>query len=160
MKIQIVPGDAWAQKMKAAQAAGKAPDLYTMNYGSVANSAKLEQIQPLDGLIDGAKFDDVYDNIKDFVSAQGKYYAYPMLVEPSAVLYYRKDLYEKAGLDPEKPPTTWAELIDNGKKLTGKAYSDSAPARTQATSDGPLGACSTARPATWRSRTIGPKPTS
>ncbi|RAP77535.1 ABC transporter substrate-binding protein [Paenibacillus montanisoli] len=118
VKLQIVPGDAWAQKLKAAQAADKAPDFYTMNYGGIANAAKLAQIQPLNDLIEGAKFDDLYDNIKDFVSVGDKYYAYPMLVEPSAVLYYRKDLYEAAGLDPEKPPTTWDELIENGKKLT------------------------------------------
>ncbi|REE69593.1 carbohydrate ABC transporter substrate-binding protein (CUT1 family) [Paenibacillus taihuensis] len=120
VKLQIVPGDAWAQKLKAAQAAGKAPDFYTMNYGGIANAAKLSQIQPLNDLIDGAQYDDLYDNIKDFVSVGDKYYAYPMLVEPSAVLYYRKDLYTAAGLDPEKPPTTWQELIDNGKKLTQK----------------------------------------
>lgn len=36
VKLTVVPGDAWAQKMKAAQAAGKAPDVYTINYGSIA----------------------------------------------------------------------------------------------------------------------------
>ena len=33
-------------------------------------------------------------------------------------LFYRKDLFEQAGLDPEKPPTTWEELLEYAKALT------------------------------------------
>ncbi len=120
VKLTIVPGDAWAQKLKAAQAAGKAPDIMTMNYGNIANAAKLGQIQALNDLMDPAVFDDLYDNVRDFVTVGDKIYAYPKLVEPSAVLYYRKDLFQEAGLDPEKPPTTWAEVLEYGKELTKK----------------------------------------
>lgn len=120
VKLTIVPGDAWDQKMKAAQAAGKAPDVRTISYGNVATSAKTGQIMALNDLMDPAVFDDLYDNVKDFVSVDGKYYAYPKLVEPSAVMYYRKDLFQEAGLDPENPPKTWAELLEAAKKLTKK----------------------------------------
>ena len=34
------------------------------------------------------------------------------------VLYYNKDAFEAAGLDPEQPPTTWDELYEDAKKLT------------------------------------------
>lgn len=34
------------------------------------------------------------------------------------VAYYNKDMFRKAGLDPEKAPTTWQEMIDMGKALT------------------------------------------
>ncbi len=120
IKYTLVPGEAWEQKLKAAQAAGKAPEVYTMNYGGIANAAKLGQIQPLNDLMDPVVFDDIYDNVKEFVMVGDKYYAYPKLVEPSSVLYYRKDLFEKAGLDPNKAPATWAELLDAAKKLTDK----------------------------------------
>ena len=33
-------------------------------------------------------------------------------------LYYNKDLFEEAGLDPEQPPTTMEELAEDAKKLT------------------------------------------
>jgi sn-glycerol 3-phosphate transport system substrate-binding protein len=33
------------------------------------------------------------------------------------VLYYNKDAFKKAGLDPNKPPRTWPEMGDYGKKL-------------------------------------------
>jgi sn-glycerol 3-phosphate transport system substrate-binding protein len=34
------------------------------------------------------------------------------------VMYYNKDAFRAAGLDPEKAPATWQELIAAGKKLT------------------------------------------
>ncbi len=33
------------------------------------------------------------------------------------ILYYNKDVFEKAGLDPNKAPETWEELIDFSKKI-------------------------------------------
>jgi len=120
IKLTIVPAEAWEQKMKAAQAAGKVPEIRTINYGNVANAAKTGQLMALNDLMDPAAFDDLYDNIKDFVAVDGKYYAYPKLVEPSAVLFYRKDLFKEAGLDPEAPPATWDELLDAAQKLTKK----------------------------------------
>jgi ABC-type glycerol-3-phosphate transport system substrate-binding protein len=32
-------------------------------------------------------------------------------------MYYNKDLFKQAGLDPEKPPRNWQEFIEDGKKL-------------------------------------------
>ena len=34
------------------------------------------------------------------------------------VMYYNKDAFRAAGLDPEKAPATWDELVSAGKKLT------------------------------------------
>src|ERR671920_1167048 len=34
------------------------------------------------------------------------------------VLYWNKELFKEAGLDPEKPPTTWQEQADFAAKLT------------------------------------------
>jgi sn-glycerol 3-phosphate transport system substrate-binding protein len=38
----------------------------------------------------------------------------------TAIMYYNKDAFKEAGLDPEKFPTTWAELGDAAAKLTKK----------------------------------------
>ncbi len=35
----------------------------------------------------------------------------------TAVMYYNKDAFRKAGLDPEKPPATWPEFFEVAKKL-------------------------------------------
>jgi multiple sugar transport system substrate-binding protein len=120
VKLTVVPGDAWEQKLKAAQAAGNAPQVVTMNYGGIAPAAAQGKILAMDEYVDKKIWADLHANVEKFVNVKGKHYAYPKLVEPSAVLYYRKDFFQEAGLDPAKPPKTWAELIDYGKKLTKK----------------------------------------
>ncbi len=116
--LQVVPADTWAQKLKAAQAAGKAPDVATTSYGNVAPGVANGQFASLDELLPAAAFSDIKSNVKSFVTVGGKHYAYPMLVEPSTVLYYRKDLVAAAGLDPASPPKSWDELIQWATKLT------------------------------------------
>ncbi len=36
----------------------------------------------------------------------------------TAVMYYNKDLFAAAGLDPNQPPRTWDEMVEFGKALT------------------------------------------
>jgi sn-glycerol 3-phosphate transport system substrate-binding protein len=38
----------------------------------------------------------------------------------TVVLYWNKELFKEAGLDPNKPPASWAEMVDYAKKLTKK----------------------------------------
>ncbi len=51
---------------------------------------------------------------------QGKTWGIPFQ-RSTIVMYYNKDAFRDAGLDPEKPPATWAELVSMGKKLTKKS---------------------------------------
>ena len=118
VQIQVVPADTWAQKLKAAQAAGNAPDVATTNYGNIPAAVANGELAELDALLPAEAFTDIKDNVKSFVTIKGKHYAYPMLVEPSTVLYYRTDLVSAAGLDPASPPKTWADLITWATKLT------------------------------------------
>ena len=47
----------------------------------------------------------------------GKIYSIPFQ-RSTMVLYYNKDAFKEAGLDPETPPATWEELAEYGQKLT------------------------------------------
>lgn len=118
INLSVVPGDAWAAKLKTAQAAGTAPEIVNMPYHTLAPASVAGSIMSMDEYVDPAIWNDLYENVNQFVSVKGKHYAYPMFVEPSTVLYYRKDFFTEAGLDPEKPPVTWDELYDYAKKLT------------------------------------------
>ena len=51
---------------------------------------------------------------------KGKHYGVPKATNTIA-LYYNKDMFKAKGLDPEKPPQTWAELMDAARKLTDPA---------------------------------------
>ncbi|GLW22769.1 extracellular solute-binding protein [Microbispora triticiradicis] len=46
----------------------------------------------------------------DAFSKDGKVYAAPVTLQGHPI-YYNKDIYQKAGLDPAKPPATWDELM-------------------------------------------------
>ena len=48
---------------------------------------------------------------------QGKVWGIPFQ-RSTIVMYYNKDAFKAAGLDPEKAPTTWDELVDSAKKLS------------------------------------------
>lgn len=41
----------------------------------------------------------------------------------TAIMFYNKDAFKEGGLDPEKPPTTWTELVEYGKAVTKKGTS-------------------------------------
>jgi len=114
----VVPADTWTQKLKAAQGAGTQPDVATTNYGGIRAGVANGQFAALDDLMPAAAFSDIKDNVKNFVTIKDKHYAYPMLVEPSTVLYYRTDLVKAAGLDPANPPKTWDDLLTWATKLT------------------------------------------
>ncbi len=54
--------------------------------------------------------------INNYYSTDGKLWSMPFN-SSTAMLYYNRDLFAKAGLDPDHPPRTWGELEDAGKKL-------------------------------------------
>ncbi len=70
------------------------------------------------------KFDpDVYiDAVRDFYStAEGKMFSLPWNAS-TGILFYNKELFRQAGLDPAKPPKTWEELEAMGMKLVNAGY--------------------------------------
>lgn len=56
------------------------------------------------------------------VDRQGRLVALP-LVYSTPVLFYNKNAFRKAGLDPERPPVTWFEMQGVLDKLQGAGYS-------------------------------------
>jgi len=76
-----------------------------------------KKIEPITSYISE---DNKYDILAQFwngVTRDREIYAFPFN-QSVQVLYYNKDAFRKAGLDPEKPPKTWAEVIEYGKILT------------------------------------------
>ena len=105
-----VPADAWDQKMKAAQAAGKAPDVYTHS-GPIQDGVNAGQLHELNGIVSDKALGEIIDTAKPVSAIGDKYYAYPLLLEPQTVLFWNKDMLAKAGVDTEKAPATWDELL-------------------------------------------------
>jgi sn-glycerol 3-phosphate transport system substrate-binding protein len=68
--------------------------------------------------IDATHYDlsDFVDRVIAFYSVNGKLWPYPFNVS-NPVLYYNKTAFAKAGLDPEKPPATLAEVRQDAQKI-------------------------------------------
>lgn len=60
-----------------------------------------------------------YPNIVDTVTFDGNQWGVPVAFSTKA-LYWNKDLFKQAGLDPETPPKTWAEEIEYAKTIKEK----------------------------------------
>ena len=63
--------------------------------------------------------DSFYPALMENGQTAGKTWSIPFQ-RSTIVMYYNKDAFRKAGLDPEKPPATWDELVEMGKKLVVK----------------------------------------
>lgn len=72
---------------------------------------------PVDTILTKEFLDDFYPNVLEGHSIGGVPYGIPVYVSPY-VLYYNKDLFEKAGLDPNSPPKTYDEMLEMADKLS------------------------------------------
>jgi len=63
--------------------------------------------------------DSFYPALMENSRTGGKTWSIPFQ-RSTIVMYYNKDAFRKAGLDPDTPPATWEELVDMGKKLVTK----------------------------------------
>lgn len=60
---------------------------------------------------------EIYVGVCEVGYYEGSYYTLPSEAD-CRLLFYNKDLFKQAGLDPSKPPIWWEEYLDYNKKLT------------------------------------------
>ncbi|MEK8129283.1 extracellular solute-binding protein [Paenibacillus filicis] len=112
------PYDQYNEKVATLVPAGKGPDIINLYYGWLPKYVASGYLQPLpESAFSAAQIEKEFFPFVNSAKLNGKYYAIPTAVR-SLALFYNKDLFTKAGLDPNKPPATWEELVDYSKKLT------------------------------------------
>lgn len=88
-------------------------------------------VEPIDDFVktedDKKWMTTFYPAFMENAKLKGKTYAIPFQ-RSTPVLYWNKDAFKAAGLNPDKGPATWAEMRDMAKKLTRK---DASGATTQ-----------------------------
>jgi len=108
--------DAWA-KLVAAFAGGDVPDL--VQHLTPAHNASVFQLGKtvaMDDVVKAVGADDFLEgNKRYFTDDKGSFYGTAMCGTCFSTMWYRKDLYAKAGIN---PPRDWAESIDALKKTT------------------------------------------
>ncbi len=116
---QIQFDDVVSEAMRA-YSTGQAPDIIAIDNPEHALFASRGAFLDLSDKIaasDVVKPDNYYPGPLKSVMWDGKYFGIPKATNTIA-LYYNKDMFTAAGLDPNKPPQTWAELVETARKLT------------------------------------------
>ncbi len=108
-------------KIKAGIQSQEVPALAQMYDLATALMVDLKVVEPMQTYIDKDKFDlsTFEPNVLGYYSVGGKLYGMPFNTS-APILYYNKTMFKAAGLDPEKPPRTYADVLDYAKKLTKK----------------------------------------
>lgn len=122
VKLLYLPVAQLDAKLLTAFGGGTPPDVFKIGHWSFPSHAKKERLAPIDprafGVPDAAAVLSRYEpGTVSPLSYRDQAYGVPIDLNP-AMLYYRRDRFEQAGLDPDKPPTTWEELARHSARLT------------------------------------------
>jgi multiple sugar transport system substrate-binding protein len=118
IQMTIMPWDVFYQKLLPAWASGNDPQLVAISdAGRIPQFANQGVLAPLDDIYSSGGLDKstLVSTAVEADKWNGHYYAVPMTFF-SALLYWNKTLFHKAGLT--GPPKTWAQWQSDAVKLT------------------------------------------
>lgn len=105
-------------KLRAVGGSKEAPALVQVFEIGTKYMSGSDFITPMQEFIDKDKFDTSHleSNILSYYTLDDKLYSMPFNTS-NAVMFYNKDKFKEAGLDPDSPPKTFNEIKDAAKKL-------------------------------------------
>ena len=114
-------GSGITDKLTTSISGGNPPDVVLFDrfmVGQWASEGLFEDMTDM-AQSEGVTADQFYDFAWEEASYDGKVYAMPFDTD-TRLLFYNKQMFKDAGLDPEKPPKTIEELDKDAEKLTVK----------------------------------------
>lgn len=126
---KVYPWDSLYDKFLTSVTSNSAPQIVAMSDSRLAQYAAKKALQPTTDFYKDKTYMDTSVLAQSAIEASeynGINYGAPLNIGP-ILLYWNKDLFTKAGLDPEKPPTTWDEFAEAAKKLTVDENHDGKP---------------------------------
>jgi len=120
VKMSVMPWGDYKTKLPISLKSGKGPDVGIVTIENVGSYKTRGLILPLTDLVDQMELDgsDFMEKVWSKSVIDGENYAIPLDVHPTATLFWNKDMFEAAGLDPEAPPTNREEFLDIAQRLT------------------------------------------
>ena len=117
VKVDMSDWDHLGEKLLTSFAGNIPIDLVETGSDWVGPYAKRKQFLPIDDFVSGyTEMDNFYKEMVDISRYQGKLMALPYILDVRTMCY-RKDQFQEVGLDPEKPPDTWDDLVAFASKL-------------------------------------------
>jgi multiple sugar transport system substrate-binding protein len=116
---KISSGDYYTKLLLAMQG-GSGPDVTHIGGDTIGEMVDAGYLAPLDDYV--ARWEDwknYPDAVKQGVTYQGKVYGIPYGLD-TRFLYYRKDVFQKAGLDTNWQPKNVQDILDTAKVIQGK----------------------------------------
>lgn len=118
VELTEIPASEFVTKFAASIAGGEAPDIVGIDLIFTPAFAAEGQLVDITDKVQALPY---LDDLSPAHMALGTYeernYAVPFAAEGS-YLIYNKGLFEQAGLDPDKPPTTWNEILEAARAIT------------------------------------------
>lgn len=114
------------QKLQAAIASNTAPGVFITGGDAMHDLAKKKAIASLDNYIqEDATFNegDYLDVFINPAKINSSYYGLPAY-GTTQVMYYHKDLYEKAGIDPKEAFSSWENLAEAAKEIQSSGIAE------------------------------------
>lgn len=120
--IEVVPVysgdyDPTMQKVQTAVRGGNPPDIFIVEISELPTLLAMNAMEPLDDFVTDEYLSDFFPAFLENSYSDGHIWGIPFQ-RSTPVFYYNKEHFAEVGLDPEKPPTTWAELAEYAEKLT------------------------------------------
>jgi multiple sugar transport system substrate-binding protein len=123
VEYRVLQFDELVTESTRAIATGQAPDIISFDNPDFALfSSRGAMLDITDRVASSSviKTDNYYTGPLNSVTWDGRLYGLPKYTDTIG-LFYNKDLFRKAGLDPEDPPSTWDELLEAARKLNDPA---------------------------------------
>ncbi len=116
--FELIPYEQQVSKFMAALAAGRAPDVYSLDLIQYPYFISIGAFHDITDHFNELSFkDELPKGVLKLGTYKDRIYALPFELDLS-VLFWNKDKFAEAGLDPEIPPKTWEELIEFSQILT------------------------------------------
>lgn len=127
VKTVGVPSNDIITRLQADMAAGMQPDVAQLVFRDLIYLASDLGAQPLEDMAGAKGYAALTDGLiprgVDLGKINGKTYGLAYTFS-TPILYYNADLFRKAGLDPETPPKTWAEVKTAAEAIVAKTGVD------------------------------------
>lgn len=124
VELTVVPNDDYVAKVGAAAGSGSLPDLFAADIVYVPNWVEQGLFQDLSGQIEQLDFkDEINQGHLSAGTLDGAEHVLPFVLDLS-MLFWNKELFAQAGLDPETPPATLEEFAEAAKAIQALGLPD------------------------------------
>lgn len=118
IQMDVMPAETLNEKLPLSITSNAGPDFFATGCPFFAGLAENGAVKDLSGFweMEGVDKGDFTESCLDLMTVNGTQYFLPLQMQ-GFYLFWNKDLFEAAGLDPEKGPETWDEVWEYAERI-------------------------------------------